>query len=83
MATGVSVSFCPYMAFTCHEATLDGWHTRVSLDELIDGVMKAGSAQAWEQFGVWPRGQPAPCHMKTLALFGPSGNSSAFLSGMV
>lgn len=60
MATGVSVSFCPHMAFICHEATLGGWHTRVSLDELINGVMKSGSAQAWEQFGEWPRGQPAP-----------------------
>ena len=60
MAIGVSVSFCPHMATPCHEATLDGRHTRLSLDELIDEVMKAGSAQGREQIGEWPQGQPAP-----------------------
>lgn len=60
MSTGAPVSFYLHKAAVCHEATLDGWHTRVSLHELIDGVMKAGFAQSWEQFGEWPSGQPAP-----------------------
>lgn len=48
------------MAALCHDATLDGWHRRLRLDEIIDEVMKAGSAQAREQIGEWPHGQPAP-----------------------